>query len=87
MTHRLQADFVASPELIEDGMLCIEDLARLCCVSTTWVQARLLDELLIAERREGELRFPVQPCGGRSKWPGSSSNSMPTRPSQPWSPI
>ncbi len=53
MTHRLQADFVASPELIEDGMLCIEDLARLCCVSTEWIEARLLDELLVAERRGG----------------------------------
>lgn len=57
MPHRLQTDPAVSIELIEGDMLCIEDLARLCCVSTDWVEARLLDELLTAERRDGVYYF------------------------------
>lgn len=50
MPHRLPTNPDASLELIEGDMLCIEDLARLCCVSTDWVEARLRDELLVAQR-------------------------------------
>jgi chaperone modulatory protein CbpM len=53
MSHRLQNTITVSIEPIEGDTLNIEDLARLCCVTTDWVEARLLDELLVAERRDG----------------------------------
>lgn len=50
-------------ELIEGDMLRIEDVARLCGVSTDWVEARLLDELLVAERRDGVCYFSSASLG------------------------
>lgn len=57
MPHRFPTDPTAAIELIEGDMLRIEDLARLCCVSTDWVESRLLDESLVAEHREGVCYF------------------------------
>lgn len=53
MSHHSQNTAVVSIELIEDAALNIEDLARLCRVTTDWVEARLLDGLLVAEKRDG----------------------------------
>lgn len=52
MTHPAPDDAIHALELIEGDMLCIEDFARLCSVSTDWVLARLQDEILTATWRD-----------------------------------
>lgn len=52
MTHPDPDDARHALELIEGDMLCLEDFARLCSVSTDWVLARVQDEVLSATWRE-----------------------------------
>jgi chaperone modulatory protein CbpM len=47
-------------EIIEDAVLRLEDVARLCCVSTEWVLARIEGEALHAQWRDGGWCFTSQ---------------------------
>ena len=44
-------------ELIEGEMLRAEEIARLCRTSTDWVMARVQDEILTAQWRDGVCYF------------------------------
>jgi chaperone modulatory protein CbpM len=41
------------PQLLEGEVLRVEEMARLCCVSTEWLQARIEQEVVHAVHRDG----------------------------------
>jgi chaperone modulatory protein CbpM len=41
------------PQLLEGEVLRVEEMARLCCVSTEWLQARIEQEVVHAVYRDG----------------------------------
>jgi len=55
---RLRAStLIEHVELIEGEMLRAEEIARLCRTSTDWVMARVQDEILTAQWRDGVCYF------------------------------
>jgi chaperone modulatory protein CbpM len=41
------------PQLLEGEVLRVEEMARLCCVTTEWLQARIEQEVVHAVHRDG----------------------------------
>jgi chaperone modulatory protein CbpM len=41
------------PQLLEGEVLLVEEMARLCCVTTDWLHTRIEQEVIHAVHREG----------------------------------
>lgn len=51
---------VEQVQVIDGEMLHADDIARLCCVTTQWVHARIEQEILHAVMRDGSYYFSSQ---------------------------
>ena len=51
---------VEQVQVIDGEMLHADDIARLCCVTTQWVHARIEQEILHAVMRDGKYYFSSQ---------------------------
>lgn len=51
---------VEQVQVIDGEMLHADDIARLCCVTTQWVHARIEQEILHAVMRDGTYYFSSQ---------------------------
>jgi chaperone modulatory protein CbpM len=47
------SDTPAQPQLLEGEALHIEEIAKLCCVSTQWIHTRIEQEIIHAVKKDG----------------------------------
>jgi chaperone modulatory protein CbpM len=53
MTQQQALDPIEPPQLLEGEVLRVEEMARLCCVTTDWLTARIEQEVIHAVQRDG----------------------------------
>jgi chaperone modulatory protein CbpM len=51
------SDSPTQPQLIEGEALHIEEMAKLCCVSTQWIHTRIEQEVIDAVIKDGQYYF------------------------------